>query len=81
LDAHLQRTASIALEKAGHRLARAESLLLSLNPRAVLERGYAIVRDGEGRVLRDAEHTAIGSDLDIQLARARLRGTVIEIKR
>jgi exodeoxyribonuclease VII large subunit len=81
LDAHLQRTASIALEKAGHRLARAESLLLSLNPRAVLERGYAIVRDGEGRVLRDAEHTAIGSDLDIQLARARLRGTIIEIKR
>ncbi len=79
LDVRLRRTIAAALGTTRHRLVRAESLLTSLNPRAVLERGYAIVRDPEGRVLRDAENITPGSAIDILLASARLRGTVTGI--
>ncbi len=49
-----------------------------LSPLAVLERGYAIVRDPEGRVVRDARSAAPGALLHILLARGRLRARVTE---
>ena len=58
---------------------RLESALRTLHatgPRATLERGYAIVMTGTGRVLRDAAETAPGATLDVRLWRGSLAATV-----
>ena len=47
-------------------------LVQNLNPRAILERGYAIARAADGSVVRDAATLAPGDALDVVLA----RGTV-----
>ncbi|WP_019584381.1 exodeoxyribonuclease VII large subunit [Thioalkalivibrio sp. ALE16] len=46
--------------------------LRSLDPEAVLERGYAILQTPEGEVLRRADQTAPGQHLRARLARGRL---------
>jgi len=54
---------------------RLESLMLKLDERSplrVLERGYAVVYDAAGNVVRSTEGVAIGDELAIQLARGRL---------
>ena len=43
-------------------------LLASLSYHGVLQRGYALVRDSEGRTLRSAAQVAAGQLLDIELA-------------
>ena len=43
-------------------------LLASLGYQGVLQRGYALVRDSEGRTLRSAAQIAAGQRLDIELA-------------
>lgn len=61
--------------------ARLESLraeLGHLSPLAVLERGYAVVRDEAGRVVKDASAAGPGTLLEILLARGRLRARVAE---
>ncbi|TCJ11865.1 exodeoxyribonuclease VII large subunit [Parasulfuritortus cantonensis] len=53
----------------------------SLNPRAVLERGYGIVRAGDGSILRDPAAVAPGDALQITLARGDLAAVAAEAKR
>ncbi|HUG47254.1 MAG TPA: exodeoxyribonuclease VII large subunit [Candidatus Limnocylindria bacterium] len=53
-------------------LARRAASLEALSPFATLERGYSIVRDAQGRVLRDADGLQVGDPLDIRLQRASL---------
>jgi exodeoxyribonuclease VII large subunit len=54
------------------RLASREQMLVHLNPRAILERGYAIAQTPQGHVVRDAAELASGDALEVVLA----RGTV-----
>ncbi len=66
-----QRMRAAALHGSAQRTARLESLVQSLahlDPRAVLERGYAIVRDGEGRIVRRSAGLARGDPLDLTFA-------------
>ncbi len=49
-----------------------------VSPLAVLARGYAIVEDSQGRVLRDIEGLVAGSDLNVRLERAVLRTRLLE---
>ncbi|MGI8686656.1 MAG: exodeoxyribonuclease VII large subunit [Acidimicrobiales bacterium] len=62
------------------RLAAAHSHLDALSPARVLERGYAVVRDGHGAVVRDATAVAAGATLDVQLAAGRLAVHVDEVR-
>ena len=50
------------------RLAIAVASLDALSPLAVLQRGYALVRDGEGRLLRDARAVKRGDAVHLRLA-------------
>ncbi|MGL4727294.1 MAG: exodeoxyribonuclease VII large subunit [Bosea sp. (in: a-proteobacteria)] len=49
----------------------------SLNPRAVLGRGYALVRDGEGHLIRDAAHALPGIALSVEVETGSF-GVVVE---
>ncbi len=55
----------------GHRNA-----LEHLNPQAVLERGYGIVRDAQGLVVRDAVRLSAGDALSISLAHGEVNARV-----
>jgi exodeoxyribonuclease VII large subunit len=46
------------------------------NPLLLLERGYAIVYDSAGKVLRSIDSVAIGQDISVRLARGALDATV-----
>jgi exodeoxyribonuclease VII large subunit len=50
----------------------AHGTLQSLSPAATLERGYAVARTADGRILRDATQVAAGQPLQVTVA----RGTV-----
>jgi exodeoxyribonuclease VII large subunit len=45
------------------------SSLQILSPQRVLERGYSLVQDGTGRVVRDATHLKVGDPLEISFSR------------
>ncbi|HLS19147.1 MAG TPA: exodeoxyribonuclease VII large subunit, partial [Paracoccaceae bacterium] len=50
------------------RLAALARMLRTLGPNETLARGFAIIRDGEGRVLQRARGIASGQRLEIQFA-------------
>jgi exodeoxyribonuclease VII large subunit len=54
---------------------RAERLLAAFSYRAVLSRGFALVRDGDGRPLRTAAAVGPGMRLDIEFADGRVGAT------
>ena len=49
-------------------LAALERSLRQLHPHQVLARGYAIVRDANGQVVRAAEHLGVGAEVSLTLA-------------
>jgi exodeoxyribonuclease VII large subunit len=54
--------------------------LQALDPNLVLQRGYAVVRDRQGQILRDAATLKAGQELDIQLARGSILVKIVEQK-
>ncbi len=73
LDAamHLQ------LQHCANRLAHLAQMLDSLSPLGTLQRGYAIVTDSSGNVIRDASKISIGAEVEARLASGRLGLTVV----
>ena len=57
-------------------LERASAGLGALSPFATLERGYAIVRDERGQVIRAADQVALGDAVAVRLHRGRLDARV-----
>jgi exodeoxyribonuclease VII large subunit len=53
--------------------------LYALSPQRVLERGYAVVRDPAGTVVRRADQVAPGDRIDVQAAAGRLAARVEEV--
>ncbi len=60
------------LSRAGLRLDSAETAVRALDPRRVLERGYSITRDADGRVLKQATVSLAGAVLETELAAGRI---------
>jgi len=66
-----ERLAAASQRQLADRAARADALarsLAHLDPRAVLERGYSIVRDDGGRIVRRGAELASGDRVDITFA-------------
>lgn len=59
-----------ALNEHSQSLRRAEMVLNQLNPRTVLNRGYALVRDASGKLVRSAADAKVGDTLTITTANA-----------
>jgi exodeoxyribonuclease VII large subunit len=64
------------VHRCGAQLERLQASLSSLDPYAVLARGYSITRNGAGEVLRDAAQARDGEDLLTTLARGALQSKV-----
>jgi exodeoxyribonuclease VII large subunit len=60
------------VEDARKRLGLAAAALDALSPLAVLERGYAIAQDKNGRLVREASSVSIGDALQVRLAKGKL---------
>ena len=75
----MERCFTARLDDRRGRLHASIGRLRALSPRAVLDRGYAIVRDGAGGgIVRDAIQLAPGSPVQVALARGTLHATVEE---
>jgi len=56
-----------------------EQKLATLDPRAVIKRGYALVRQEQGAIARHASDIAVGQKLFIQLSEGQVQAEVTEI--
>jgi len=75
----LQQAIRHRLERLAGRLALTERGLNGLSPLATLDRGYAIVtRAGDGAAVTSSAAVEPGSDVDIRVARGRIRANVTD---
>ncbi len=68
----LRRAMARRVDRAGQATSNLSSRLALLDPHGVLARGYAIVSDADGCIVRDATATSAGALLRIELARGAL---------
>jgi exodeoxyribonuclease VII large subunit len=64
----LEQGISLSLERAQSSLALTESQLNTVNPTATLQRGYAIVRHKEGKIVSSVSQVKEGDNLEIQVS-------------
>jgi len=79
LDANVAQMATAARNLLLHKRARLERLtsqMEALSPVAILERGYALVFDAAGRLLKDADRVQPGDEITARLARGAIGATV-----
>lgn len=76
LQQRLKRSVQTILQARQTRVATLAAHFGHLNPEAVLARGYSIVRDAQGRIVRDSTGLSLGAKLDITLARGGVRAGV-----
>lgn len=65
---HLGQAQARLLVERRNRLAAASAQLRALDPGNTLARGYAIARDEQGRIVRDAAALSAGQPLDLSFA-------------
>lgn len=79
LDAHttaMNVTMHNALARRRARLDHLSAQLQALSPKNILERGYALVFDADGKLIRDAAQVNAGSEITAQVARGRITAIV-----
>jgi exodeoxyribonuclease VII large subunit len=47
-----------------------------LSPLAILERGYALVFDAEGKLVKDAAQVKVGDEISAKVSRGEIRSVV-----
>jgi len=80
-ETRLARAVRDHLRVRREREASSERQLGSLSPLAVLSRGYALVYDDRGVLIKDTEHVTEGQSIVTRLARGRMRSCVSEIEK
>jgi exodeoxyribonuclease VII large subunit len=53
-----------------------DTALQALSPLAILERGYALVFDASGKLLKDAANVKAGDEISARLAKGTVSATV-----
>ncbi|MCA9953226.1 MAG: exodeoxyribonuclease VII large subunit [Anaerolineales bacterium] len=66
-QARLERAMQRRLDQSNHRLNVLQAQLTAVSPKATLERGYAIVRTGDGRIVRSSTTVRPGDALTVQV--------------
>jgi exodeoxyribonuclease VII large subunit len=74
----LERAVQRRLDQSGHRLNLLQTQLTAVSPKATLERGYAIVRDGDGRIIRTPAAVKTGDPLTVQVRDGQFGAVVTE---
>src|SRR5579863_4349971 len=59
---------------------RLQTALESLSPLAILERGYALIFDSQGKLLKDARGVKLGDEISARVAHGELHATVTRKK-
>lgn len=72
----LQAVARNVLLQHRVRLERLDTALQSLSPVAILDRGYALVFDLEGKLLKDPSNVQLGDEISARLAHGQIRAQV-----
>jgi exodeoxyribonuclease VII large subunit len=83
LTSHLQTLASAmrqSLLRRSSRLEQASGKLATLSPVAILERGYSLIFDAQGALVKDAAQLAPGDSIQARLARGELRARVESLR-
>jgi exodeoxyribonuclease VII large subunit len=70
-----RRSLSHALGRAQDDITYSRAQVKALSPAATLERGYAVVRDAKGSVVRDAHDVEVGAHLRINVASGEFHAT------
>jgi exodeoxyribonuclease VII large subunit len=77
----MRRLARERLRSCREREAALARELAALSPLAVLGRGYALVYDEEGRLIKESEAVTEGQSITTRLARGRIRSRVTQVER
>ena len=75
-DSSMAVAARNALLQKRARLERLTSQIEALSPLAILERGYALVFDADGKLVKDAEQVKAGDEVTARVARGEIAATV-----
>jgi exodeoxyribonuclease VII large subunit len=76
----LEQIIDAALENARQNITRHNQLVAVLSPAAALQRGYSIVRDQRGRVVRSGKQLAVDAIVNVQLSDASTKMQVKEVQ-
>ncbi|MGH8757709.1 MAG: exodeoxyribonuclease VII large subunit, partial [Burkholderiales bacterium] len=76
LARRLGRAGERYLETVSTRLQNLHSHLAHLNPKLVLERGYSVVENAAGKIIRDSAQIASGDEVKMTFARGNARARV-----
>jgi len=74
-----RRWVSTALDRSADDVAHLLARVRTLSPAATLERGYAIVHDADGHVVRSSTAVSVGATIAVRLAEGRLAATVASL--
>ncbi|SHI03584.1 exodeoxyribonuclease VII large subunit [Pollutimonas bauzanensis] len=77
-EQRLSSSAQHHLQRQRQRLAAAAQTLEALSPRNILGRGYAIVRNDEGKIIKNALDLSIGEQLGVELGQGSARVSVLQ---
>ncbi|WP_299584475.1 exodeoxyribonuclease VII large subunit [uncultured Microbulbifer sp.] len=75
----LQRAMKHLLQRNTDRLNQQAQLLNNVSPLAVLQRGYAIAKDSQGRALKDSRTLTVDQEIQVQLAQGHFSARIESI--
>jgi len=77
---HLVRLTAQQFQQASQHCLLLRQKLATLDPQAVLKRGYAVVRQENGAIARSSTRLALGQELLIQLSQGRVKVKIIKVE-
>jgi len=77
-DTAILQLVRLRITRAHGRLHPLIAHLTQLSPLKILERGYALVTDAAGRIVKEPADALVGSEIDVRLARGQIAAQVIK---